>query len=142
MEIAALVGISFVGTVFWIVNAEASAIYYGSALGFAPLLVGLACASGQTAMYVVLYAGGERLTRWHWYGSRIERVRERWRPQLERWFLPCAGLAAVLGFPPALAMPALAPGFAVSLVRVLPVLFAGRLLRFTGLAAAGAWAAG
>jgi membrane protein YqaA with SNARE-associated domain len=141
VEVAALLGWSFMGAVFWVFNTEATAVYYSSARGWAPPLVGLLCAAGQTAMYVVLFAGGERLARWRWFHAKIQRVRERWDATLARWFLPTALLAGLVGFPPAVAFPSLAPGFAVPLVRVLPVLFVGRLVRFTALAAAGRWAA-
>ncbi|GIW73437.1 MAG: hypothetical protein KatS3mg102_2979 [Planctomycetota bacterium] len=139
LELLGLLGLGFVGSVFWVVSTEAAAVYYGSALACPPLLVGLACALGQCGMYLILYAGGEQLLgRWRWLGRQVDRARQRLGERLETAYLSTAGLGAVLGVPPALAFPALAGSFGVRLGALLPVMFAGRLVRFSVLAAAGA----
>jgi membrane protein YqaA with SNARE-associated domain len=138
MELLSLLGICFIGTIFWFVNSEMTAVYYGSKLGWHWAIVGVTCAVAQTAMYVVLYKGGERLMRsWRWFGGKIERVQERYGARLEAGFLPFAAVGSVLGVPPATAMPVLAPGFRVPILHVLPIMFCGRFVRFSLLAALG-----
>ena len=46
-------------------------------------------------------------------------------------------MAAMLGVPPVIAMCAMAAAFDVRLTRLLPVVVAGRVLRFTALASGG-----
>ncbi len=138
MELASLLGIGFVGSVFWVVNAELTAILYGSQLGWHPLAVGLLIGAAQTAMYVLLYFGGaQAMTRWAWLDRQVVRVRDRFQERLERAYLPASGVAAILGVPPVIALVALAPGFQVPLLHVVPIAFAGRVVRFSILAAFG-----
>ena len=130
-----LFGISFVGSVFWVMNAEMAAVYYAGELGYSPALVGSICASGQTMMYILLYYGGGWLaTRWRWLRRKVERVRQKYGKKLETRYLYLSFLAGIFGVPPVLAMAVLAPGFGVRGPSFFGVLFAGRTIRFTLLA--------
>jgi hypothetical protein len=137
-EILTLLGIGFVGTLIWVISAEAAAIYYGVSLGWPALLVGLVVAAAQTAMYAILYLSGDKLlVRWAWLGRQVERVRVRYDDRLQTGYLAASGVASVLGMPPAFAPPVLAPSFRIRMGQVLPVMFCGRFVRFTILACAG-----
>ncbi|RME70726.1 MAG: hypothetical protein D6776_11255 [Planctomycetota bacterium] len=138
LEALTLLGIGFIGTLVWVVSTEAAAIYYGVTLGWPALLVGGIAALGQCAMYALLFLFGERLLRrWRWLALQVRRAQRRWGPRLEVGYLGTSAVASVFGLPPALAPPVLAPSFEVPLVRLLPVMFAGRCVRFTVLALAG-----
>lgn len=139
MEFLTLVIIGFAGTLFWFLNTEATAIYYGATLGWAPMAVGVTCALGQVIMYVVLfYAGGRLVARWRWLNGRVERARTRFDRQLRRAYVPTTGVASLFGIPPVVALMTLASSFGQRLRSVLPVAFLGRSVRFAVLAAFGA----
>lgn len=139
MALLALLGISFVGSVIWVVNTEASAIYYGGELGYSPWLVGAVCAVGQCTAYVFFYYGGEKLIgRWRWLAGKVAKVRARFDPaRVGKGYLITTFVAAIVGLPPAVGMVALASGFGVQLRALLPIAFVGRYIRFTVLAFAG-----
>lgn len=143
-----LMGIALVGTVFWVVSPEVSAAYYGSELGWSPLLVGVTVAAAQAPVYTLVYFGGERLAgRWRWLGRQIERARRRLSGRGVRGFLAVSAVAAVTGLPPVIAMCAMGAAWGVPARMLLPVVVAGRVVRFTALAGAagallGPWLAG
>lgn len=138
MQVASLVVVAFIGSVLWVVSPEAAAVYYGSELGWNPVLVGLTCACGQIGMYVLLYHGGEVLVaRWRWLHDKVIAVRLRYQRRLERGYLLMTFTGSMTGIPPILALVVLAPGFGVPQRHLLPVTFAGRMVRFTVLAFAG-----
>ncbi len=115
-----------------------SAIYYGAELGWHPLAVGAVVAAGQGPMYVLLYLGGDRwILRWKRLARMVERTRTRHAAHLERNYMAVTAMAAMLGVPPVIAMCAMAAAFDVRLTRLLPVVVAGRVLRFTALASGG-----
>jgi len=132
-----LILVSFVGSVFWFVSAEGAAVLYGSQ-GWNPVVVGLLCASGQGAMHLLLYLGGERLIRRSaWLTRQVARTRERYQAHLDTHYLALSLLGALAGIPPLVAMSLLAAGFGLKISRYLPVLLAGRLARFALLSAFG-----
>ena len=139
METAALFSMSFVGAILWFVSTEAAAVLYGSR-GWNPMWVGAVCAAGQSLMHASLYFGGERLVR---RAGRLERLvartTERFHDHLERNFLVLVAVGSLLGIPPVVALSLLAAGFGVKITHLLPVVFLGRMLRFTVLAAGGGW---
>lgn len=138
MAFLSLIGIGFVGTIFWVVSTEASSVYYATELGWSPIAVGLTAAAGQTLMYGLIYVGGERLiARWAWLHGKVDKVRGRFHHDLRGGYLATSMLAALTGIPPAIGMTALASGFAIRSFEILPVIFAGRAIRFGVLAAVG-----
>ncbi len=138
MEIAGLIALSFVGSIFWLVNTEGTAIVYGSQRGWNPLVVGLCCAIGQLGMHTVLYfAGGSVLARWRWLREREERVRARYGERLEKRYLALSAVAALTGVPPVVVLSVLASGFGIPARHYLPLMFPLRVIRFTILAALG-----
>ena len=121
------------------VSPEVSAVYYGAELGWHPLAVGAVVAAGQGPMYVLLYLGGERwVLRWKRLARMVARTRDRHAAHLERNYMALTAVAAMLGVPPVIAMCAMAAAFDVRLARLLPVVVACRVLRFTLLASGGA----
>lgn len=140
LEVLALLGIAFVGSVFWIISPEASAMYYGGKLGWHPLAVGGVVALGQSPMYVLLYFGGERWAmRWNWLARVVRRTRQRFETRMERRYTLLTGLGALFGVPPVIAMCALASAFGVPAIRVIPLVVLCRVIRFSVLAG-GFWA--
>ncbi len=138
MEIVGLIALSFVGSVFWLVNTEGTAIVYGSQRGWNPLVVGLCCAIGQLGMHSILYfAGGRVLARWRWLREREARVRARYGERLEKRYLAISAFAALTGAPPVVIMSVLASGFGIPARHYLPLMFPLRVVRFTILAALG-----
>ncbi len=137
VEILVLVPIGFVGSVFWFVSAEGSAMYYGS-LGYHPLLIGLLAALGQCVMYVILYHGGSRLVaRWSWLARKVEALRMRYERRLTTGYLSVSSVAAVTGVPPLVALMTLGSAFGARFWHLWPLALAGRTIRFTVLAAVG-----
>ncbi len=61
----------------------------------------------------------------------------RYAKRLETGYLVSSALGSVFGLPPVIAAPTFAPSFRVPLWRLLPVLFAGRTIRFSVLACMG-----
>lgn len=138
MDFLWLIGVSFVGAIFWILNVETAAIYYGGELAWHPLAVGLTAAVGQNLNYIFLYKGGDVLIhRWGWLGKKVEATKKRFRKKLETRYLWLTAVAALIGIPPLVAMVALASGFNKSLRAILLVTFPIRTLRFTILAIFG-----
>lgn len=137
MEALLLIGIGFVGTLFWPVSTEAAAVVSGSR-GMSPVWVGVLCGLGQGIVHILLYLGGEGLVlRWAWLGRAVTRTRERFGGHLERNFLVLAAVGAVLGIPPVIALSLMAYGLGVRMTHHLPIVFLGRMVRFTILAAGG-----
>lgn len=137
MEILTILGLSFVGAVFWVLSTEGLAMYYG-ALGWHPALVGLLCSIGQNANYVVLYFGGKTLIeRWTWLREKVGIVEDRYHSWLRQGYLITTFIASLVGLPPVVAMVALAPGFHIRLPVLLTVTLVGRFIRFTVLALSG-----
>lgn len=137
MEALALLAVAFVGTLFWVANPEAAVVLYASQGRLSPVLIGLTVAVGQAAALSLLFRGGGWLAlRWPWFGRQCARVRARLGDKVgggrAMAVLVTSGL---LGFPPASATVVVAPGLGLSAARVLPLLFALRLARFTLLAA-------
>ena len=140
LEALALLGIAFVGSVFWVISPEASSVYYGAKLGWHPLAVGGLVALGQGPMYVLLYYGGERWAmRWKWLARVVARTRRRFQSRMERNYMVLTAAGAVTGVPPVIAMCALASAFDVRFARILPLVIVCRVIRFTVLASGG-WA--
>ena len=127
-----------VGAVFWVFKVETMAVYYGGTLGWNPALVGARLALGQNMTYVIVYLGGDALlTRWKWLSDKVTRARDNVKGDMKRGFLATAAIAGLIGLPPALAMPALAPSFKVSCPALIAVTFTTRFIRFTLLASFG-----
>jgi hypothetical protein len=138
MAFLSLIGIAFIGSVFWVLNVEAAAIYYGGELAWNPVAVGLTAALGQNLMYIILYKGGDELIhRWQWLGARVEKTRQRFSGHLTSRYLWITAVAALLGIPPVVAMVALASGFNLSMKAILAITYPIRTLRFTILAIFG-----
>lgn len=138
MDALALFGIGFIGSVVWVVSPEAAAAYYGSERGWPPLLVGVVCAAGQSAMLIALYVFGQGLARiWPGFARVCQRVRDRFEMRLRRGPILVAVASGVLGVPPVSATVVLARGLGIGSLPLLPVLALGRVLRFTVLAAIG-----
>ncbi len=138
MEILSIIGLSFVGAVFWVISTEGLAMYYGGALGWHPVWIGLLCSLGQNANYVCFYFGGKTLVeRWRWLAAKVAFVEKRYHHSLQKGYLITTGFSAVFGVPPVIAMAALASGFHIRLQHFLAVSLAGRWLRFTILAWSG-----
>ena len=138
LEVLTLMGIGFVGTIIWPISPEASAVFYGSQLGWSALAVGLTVAVAQLPAYALLYFGGERLVgRWKWLARKVSRTKERLDGQVSGSYLVLTGVGAIFGIPPVIAMCALGSGFEVSARTLMPVVFLGRIVRFSTLAGGG-----
>jgi len=138
LGLLSLLAFSFAGGIIWAFNVETAAMVCGARSGWHPLLVGFACAGGQSAAYVFLFFGGDWLLgRWCWGRRQVERTRARYGSRLESSFLIFTVPAALLGIPPMTGMAALAGGFKVRLVPMISIAFSLRLVRFTILASAG-----
>lgn len=137
MDVLLLLPIGFVGSVLWIVSTEGSAMYYGSE-GYHPLLVGVLAALGQALMYLVLFHGGEKLVgRWRWLADKVQLLRDRYQERLETGYLTLTGISSIIGLPPHVALMALGKAFGMRFWVLWPLSLAGRIVRFTVLAAAG-----
>ncbi len=138
LEGLTLFGIAFVGTVVFVLNPEATAVYYTTRLGWPPLPVTLICTAGQLLLFVVLYYAGAQLTlRWRWLARTVARTRARFKEHLERRYLGLSVLGAIIGIPPCTALSTLAAGFGVGLRPFLLIVGTGRALRFGLLAWGG-----
>lgn len=137
IDLLAMYGIGLVGSVFWVLNPEVSAVFYGDR-GWHPLWVGLLIGAGQCTTYTGLYFGGEVLARrWQWLRNNIERTRTRYEKHLERGYLTAMLVSAIIGVPPPLIVAGLAGGFGIRWHHVMPVALLGRVIRLGVLAAVG-----
>jgi membrane protein YqaA with SNARE-associated domain len=126
-----LLGIAFVGTFFWPISPEAGAILWTTRYGWHVALVALIAALGQAAAHVVLYLFGDQIRkRWRWFDRQCERARLRFGKRLSRNIVWLGITSGLIGLPPTSATAALAPGLGLSAVRLLPVMFVGRVVRF------------
>jgi membrane protein YqaA with SNARE-associated domain len=138
MDLLVLLAIGIVGTVVPLISPEAAAVGYGLNSRWNPWVIGAVGATGQCVTFALLYAGAAKvLPRWKALNALIERTRQRFADHLERRYLVAVVFGATVGLPPAVGVAALAPGFRVPLLHILPILFAGRVLRLAFLASAG-----
>ena len=138
LELASLVAVGLVGTVFWVVSPEAAAVLYGAELGWSPPLVGLVIGISQSVMYALIHgSGGLLVRRWAWLGRKVEATRTRFQAGLERNYLLLSLSGSITGVPPIIALSVLASGFGVPRRHFVPVTTLGRVIRFTVIAAAG-----
>jgi membrane protein YqaA with SNARE-associated domain len=135
MSLCALFGIAIVGTVFWVVSPEAAAAFEATQGRWHPLAIGAAAAAGQLVAQALLYAFGHALRRrWRWFDRQCERLRLRLGDRLRRGDKAIVLGSALFGLPPTSTVATLAPAFELRASSVLPVLFAGRVARFTVIA--------
>ena len=135
MRLAELLGIGFAGTFVWPISPDAAAAVYAAAKVAHPLAVGVTLALGQGCAHAVLFAfGGQLRRRWSWFDRQCERVRERHATRLARGVAALAVTSGLLGLPPTSITAALAPGLKIPAARLLPLLFAMRVVRFSVLA--------
>ncbi len=140
LELITLFGISIVGTLFWVINAEVSAAVYASHLHYNPILVGVVCALGQGVTFTLVYWFGEKIAgRWKGLQRQLDRIQERFGERLLKAFTFLSFLGGFIGIPPALGMAALAAGLGVSFRASIPFIIAGRFLRFSGIALGADW---
>lgn len=135
MHLAQLLGIGFAGTFVWPISPDAAAAVYAAARVAHPLAVGVTLAVGQGCAHAVLFTfGGQLRRRWPWFDRQCQRVRERHATRLGRGAAVLGVTSGLLGLPPTSITAALAPGLEISAARLLPLLFAMRVVRFTVLA--------
>ena len=130
-DVAASLGMAFLGTFVWIFNCEALLVVQVAQRGWHALPAALLMTVGQAAAWTVLFAAGRgSRARWAWFDRRCAEAQARWghRLQTGAWWVMVA--SGVLGAPPTSAVAVLAPGLDIRLFRLLPLLFASRLLRF------------
>ena len=133
-----MLGIGFVGSIFWFVSPDATAVYYGTVANWHPLLVGVLIATGLCLAYVPVYYGGEQLVRrWSWLERQVTRTRTRYERWMHKGYLVATAAAALIGIPPLLGMVALASGFGIGARPVIIIAFTGRATRFTIMAFLG-----
>jgi len=131
IELLTLFGISALGAVFWLSNAELSAAVYGGQLNWHPLVVGLVCAVGQGVTFSLLYwFGGGLVTRWKWLKVKLDKTQEGFGHRLLEFFGLWCFLGGLVGFPPAIGVVGLASGFGKSYLSSVPLVVAGRFFRF------------
>jgi membrane protein YqaA with SNARE-associated domain len=139
MSLAALLGISVVGTVFWVLSPEAAAAFEATQARWHPLAIAVAAATGQLVAQSLLFAFGHLLRhRWRWFDRQCERLRVRLGNRLRRGDKAVVLGSGLLGVPPTSVVATLAPAFELRARSVLPLMFVGRVARFTVVAALAA----
>lgn len=135
MDALTLVAVGFAGTLVWVANPEAAVVLATSHHRLAPLAIAALVTVGQATALALLYGGGGWLAaRWPWFGRQCARVRERLGPRAGGRATAVIASSGLLGFPPASALSAVAPGLGLSGGRVFPLLLALRLVRFIAVA--------
>lgn len=125
---------AFAGTVAWPLNPEAAVVLAVSAGGVHPLAAGLVAAVGQLAAHGVLWSAGAWLRRnWAWFDRQCNRALARFGRHRAHGSLPLVLSSGLLGLPPGSVTAALGPGLGLHPAMVLPMLFLGRVVRFTAL---------
>lgn len=138
MEVLTLIGIGYIGAVFWVISTEVAAVYYCVELGWNPLFVAMTCALGQCGMYATLFtSGGLLLRKWKRFRTLVEKTARRFGTHHRVRYLSIAAFGSVTGIPPMPALAVLAPGFHVPLAAILIVAFVFRTVRFFILARFG-----
>lgn len=131
LEATALIGMAFLGTFVWIFNCETLLVVQVTQRGWHPLPAALLLCAGQAVAWVVLFGAGRWLrSRWGWFDRSCERAHARWGARLRTRALWVIAASSVVGIPPTSAVAALAPGLDLRLSRLVPLMFAGRLIRF------------
>ena len=137
-ELGSLFVVSFLSGIFWVANAEGTAVYYSMERGWHPLVVATVCTAGQLSMFSLLFhGGGWLLPRWKWLHRYVERTRAKHGERLRKGYLSTTVFASAFGVPPLGAMSVLADGLAVSFARLLANAAGVRFVRFLLAAAAG-----
>jgi hypothetical protein len=137
MKALALCGVGFVGTLFWPVSPDAAVAYAATSGAWHPLALGLLVASGQVVAQVLLFLFGTELRRrWGWFDRQCQRVRSRYAARFGGGLGLLAASSGLLGLPPTSVTAALAPGLGFKGTRLIPIMFAMRVIRFTVLASA------
>jgi ABC-type Fe3+ transport system permease subunit len=125
--------------VIWPINPDAAVVVYVSRGHGLAQGVGVALA-GQIVMLLLLHNLGHLLrARWAWMDRQCVKVELRWGPRITRNSVAVAAISGLVGVPPSVPTVLLASALGVPGRRFLPVLFAGRLLWFVGLAQLGGW---
>lgn len=135
-DVATFLGMAFLGTFVWVFNCEALLVVQVTQRGWHPLPAALLMTAGQAAAWVVLFGSGRAIrARWAWFNRRCAHAQARWGHRLRTrawWVIAVSG---VLGAPPTSAVAVLAPSLEIRLSRLLPLMFASRLLRLLVLGA-------
>ena len=136
VDIVVFVGMAFLGTFVWVFNCEALLVVQVTQRGWHPLPAALLLCAGQTAAWTLLFGAGRWLrTHWGWFDRQCVRAQARWGHRLQThasWVIAASG---VVGAPPSSMVAVLAPGLGIRLPRLLPLMFASRLVRFVVLGA-------
>jgi hypothetical protein len=129
---------SFLGTLFWPLNPDAALLVYIGAR-HRPLVPGIAAAFvGQATMMALLVAVGHVLRRhWSWLDRKCAVVERKWGARLQARTPWVAATSGLFGIPPGSATVLLASALNVPARRVLPLLFACRLIWLCVLARLG-----
>jgi membrane protein YqaA with SNARE-associated domain len=132
MPALALAAVAFCGTFFWPLSPDAAVVVFATKYPHAAPFAGLLAALGQAVAHIVLYTSGDQLRRrWSWFDRQCQRWRARYQQRLARGTLTVIAVGGIFGLPPSSVTAALAPGLGLRARQVLPVLFVGRLVRFT-----------
>ena len=121
--------ISFLGTLFWPLNPDAALLMYIGGRG-RPLPVGVVVALvGQVAMMLLLHLLGHHLRRhWTWLDRKCATFERKWGARLQAKTPLVAATSGFFGIPPGAATVLLASALNLPARRLLPVLFAFRVL--------------
>jgi len=126
-------GSAFVGPIFfWI---PASTEIFAAAVGRQGLsapLVGLMCATGQCALFTLVFHFGQQLaSRWRWLGNTLARATASKHARLlQRGGLAATVGATLVGIPPTIPLFTLASSIGMRLPPMLLIAFPGRFARF------------
>jgi membrane protein YqaA with SNARE-associated domain len=132
MPALALVALAFGGTFFWPLSPDVAVALFATKYPRAAPFAGLLAALGQAIAHIVLYTFGDQLRRrWSWFDRQCQRWRTRYQARLARGALAVTAVGGIFGIPPSSVTAALAPGMGLPALQVLPMLFLGRLVRFT-----------
>ena len=139
MDALLFLGMAFLGTFVWVFNCEALLVVQVTQRGWHPLPAALLLCAGQAAAWTLLFGAGRWLrARWRWFDRQCQRVQACWGQRLRTRTIWMIALSGVVGAPPTSTVAVLAPGFGITLSRLLPLLFAARLVRFVVLGALAA----
>ena len=125
------VGTAFLGTFVWVFNCEALLVVQVTRRGWHPLPAALLLCAGQTVAWLILFGAGRWIrAHWAWFNRRCEQAHARWGDRLRTRAAWVMAVSGVVGAPPTSVIAVLAPGFDIRLSRLVPILFASRLVRF------------
>ena len=122
---------SMLGPLFPAFNTEVMLLYQLMTGTQHPVVMAVTASAGQATLYLVLYTLGEgTLMRWKALGRRLAALTPAQRERFRQGTSAALASGALTGLPPVILMAPLVSSFGYSRLRLVVIVFTGRVVRF------------